>query len=169
MKTKLLILRGRPGAGKSSIAKKIQEKLLPNKVSIFSPDYFYWQVFPGENNKDLVNEVLFFCIKKYLEYGYFVILEGILPASENKDLFENINKYCKTRNFGLISLFLEVDKDEAIKRNKKRSKGKEILDQDFEDWYNNSISKEIDGEIVIDTTNKSFGSVVNVIVSYLVL
>lgn len=86
----LLILRGRPGAGKSTIAEKIQQQLYPRKVAIFTPDYFYWQVFPGEDNKSLVNEVLNFVIRSYLEKEYFVILEGILPKSENGKLFSNL-------------------------------------------------------------------------------
>jgi predicted kinase len=83
---KLVILRGRPGAGKSTVAKQIQEQIDKVKVAIFTPDYFYWQVYPGEGNNHLVNQVLNFTIQKYLQAGYFVILEGILPAEENQEL-----------------------------------------------------------------------------------
>lgn len=42
-------------------------------------------MFPGESNKALVNEILEFAVKKYLQNDYFVILEGILPLTENAD------------------------------------------------------------------------------------
>jgi hypothetical protein len=39
-----------------------------------------WQVFPGEDNKSLVNKVLNFAIHSYLEKEYFVILATPLSS-----------------------------------------------------------------------------------------
>ncbi|MFO7898999.1 MAG: AAA family ATPase [Planctomycetota bacterium] len=151
----LLILRGRPGAGKSTVAKTIQKKLSPQKVAIFTPDYFYWQVYPGEDNKHLVNKVLNFAIQEYLNEGYFVILEGILPQDENGELFEWSQEFCQEKNIKFNSVFLEVSLEKALERNRSRGKGKEISNEDMKTWYNNAQPKEIPGEKILKTANKT--------------
>lgn len=161
---RLVILRGRPGAGKSTIAKQIQEQVTKVKVAIFSPDYFYWQVCPGEGNNHLVNQVLNYAIQKYLKAGYFVILEGILPAEENKELFNWLQSYCKKNNFSLDSYFLEISLEKALSRNKKREKGKEISAQDMRVWYSNAKPREITGETVIKVEGKSPSEIANLII-----
>lgn len=151
----LLILRGRPGAGKSTVAKAIQEELKPQKVAIFTPDYFYWQVYPGEGNQSLVNRVLNYAIQEYLKEGYFVILEGILPKNENGELFHWLREFCQKENIKFNSVFLEVSLEKALERNKSRGKGTEISDEDIKTWYSNAKPMEIKGERVLNTNNKS--------------
>ena len=151
----LLIIRGRPGAGKSAVAREIQKKLRPQKVAIFTPDYFYWQVFPGEGNKHLVNTVLNFAMQKYLEEGYFVILEGILPRAENGELFDWLLKFCQENGVKFNAVFLEISLEEALKRNRAREKGKEIADEDMKQWYANAQPKEIEGEEILQTREKT--------------
>ncbi|MFO8053350.1 MAG: AAA family ATPase [Candidatus Omnitrophota bacterium] len=164
----LLILRGRPGAGKSSVAKNIQQKLEPKKVAIFTPDYFYWQVFPGEDNKNLVNKVLNFAIQKYLEENYLVILEGILPKNENGELFESLYQYCQNNDINFNSVFLEVSLEKALKRNRKRKKGTEISDSDMKTWYSNAQPKEIINEKILKTDNKTAEKITNKLLQMLV-
>lgn len=152
---RLLVIRGKPGSGKSSVARILQKCLLPEKVAIFTPDYFYWKVFPGEDNKHLVNVVLNHNIKRYLKENYFVILEGILPQSENSDLFDWLHKYCRQKEISLHSIYLDVSLKKALNRNKHRIKGKEISAKDLKQWYKNSIAYEIGGEFIIDTNKLS--------------
>lgn len=157
----LLILRGRPGSGKSTAAKKIQQKMQPKRVAIFTPDYFYWQVFPGEDNKRLVNKVLNFAIQMYLEEGYLVILEGILPKNENGELFDILYQYCQNNGINFNSVFLEVSLENALKRNRQRKKGSEISDSDMKTWYSNAQPKEIIGEKILKTDNKTAEEITN--------
>jgi len=157
---KLIIIRGRPGAGKSTIAKQTQRKLLPQKVAILCPDYFYWQVFPGEENQHLVNQILNFTAQKYLENNYIVILEGILPKSENDELFKQLKNYCQKEKIDFYSFFIEVSQDRALERNDKRKKGKKISKEDMKQWYQNVKPKEIDNEILIQTDQVPIGKIV---------
>jgi len=151
----LLIIRGRPGAGKSTTAQAIQKKLKPQKVAIFTPDYFYWQVFPGESNQHLVNKVLNCASQEYLKEDYLVILEGILPKKENGELFDWLRDFCDKNNISFNSVFLELPLEKAIERNRKRRKGSEISDEDIKTWYNNTNPKEIKREYVLKTENKT--------------
>lgn len=165
---KLVILRGRPGSGKSTVAERIQEKINNQKAAIFTPDYFYWQVYPGEDNQHLVNQVLNYAIKKYLQSGYLVILEGILPKSENGELFKWLQKYCRENNFEFNSFFLDLSLPKAIERNKQREKGTEISDEDIKNWYSNASPKEIKNEIVINTENISSEKVTDTILEKII-
>ncbi len=154
MKSKLLILRGRPGSGKSAVAKSIQQKLLPTKVAVLSPDYFYWQVVPGEDNKLLVNQILNFAIQKYLENNYLVILEGILPVAENGQLFTKLRKYCHQNDKKIDLVFLEVSQKTALQRNKQRKKGQSISSKQMKKWYKNADPGQVEDEKIINTTKK---------------
>lgn len=163
----LVIIRGRPGAGKSTVARIIQDKLKPTRVAIFTPDYFYWQVCPGEDNKHLVNQVLNYAIQEYLQAGYLVILEGILPANENGGLFEWLKKFCQKQDIKFNSFFLELPLEKAIERNQERGKGTEISDQEMETWHTNAQPNEIEGERVIKVDDKAARKVAEIVLEHL--
>lgn len=155
---KLIILRGPAGSGKTVVAKRLQ-KTLPARVAILTPDYFYWQVFPGEDNKELVNKILAFTIKSYIDEDYTVILEGILPLSENRSLIEEIIKFCKKKRISYLPFFLNVSLETALKRNKMRKNEKKIKTEDIKNWFTVAKKGAIEGEKIIQIDNMSIEEV----------
>ena len=86
--TKLIILRGNSGSGKTTIAKELQ-KLFGKNTMLISQDVIRREMLnvdDGENTKALP------LLKELLKYGNehneIVILEGILRANWYNSLFE---------------------------------------------------------------------------------
>lgn len=111
--SKLIIIRGNSGSGKSSIAKQLRQELSDNKTALIEQDYLRRHVLGekgggGNDNTELIELSARYALGK----GYLTIVEGILATEYYGDMLK-----------GLISIspkdayvfYLDVSLEETIK------------------------------------------------------
>ena len=147
---KIILIRGKVGSGKSTVAKLLQKKLSP-KTALFDRDYFYHKVFPWEDNNKIVNEALLSLTRLYLDNGYSVILEGSFTLHENKTLIDALLKLTKPKTTDSHFFYLNTTLQVSLKRNKLRKKGKNIKDEWIREWHAASTPGKINKEVIINT------------------
>lgn len=130
--SKLIILRGNSGSGKTTIAKVLQNKFGRNTM-IISQDFVrreMLKVEDGQNTKalPLMQELLIYG-KKHSEV---TILEGIMYADWYGPLFE-----CAVREFGdeIYAYYFELPFEETLKRHQTRPKCNEFGEEEMRGWW----------------------------------
>jgi len=154
------------GVGKSTVAKELQKRL-PKKTALFERDYFMHKVIPWEDNNDVVNRALSKLTHLYLADDYNVLLEGTFTKKEDVYLINKLKDIGRQKNVNVVFLYLNSTLETSLKRNKLRSKDKSIKDEWMKKWYQSSIPKNIEGEMVIETDKLSLQKVVENILEYL--
>lgn len=116
--TKLIILRGNSGSGKTTIAKELQ-KLFGKNTMLISQDVIRREMLnvdDGENTKALP------LLKELLKYGNehneIVILEGILRANWYNSLFELAIEFY---NQNIYAYYFDMSFEETLKRHQTRA------------------------------------------------
>lgn len=134
-KSKLIVLRGNSGSGKSTVAKLLKERLKERKFALVEQDYLRRNILGVKDKKDgpqqkLIYNVVKYCLKEEYE---IVLLEGILTFSIYEDLLKKIEKLCPNNFFYYFKLSL----DETLKRHNTKSEDfKQAIPQDkIKSWY----------------------------------
>ena len=127
-----IVLRGPAGAGKSTLARAVQQGL-SQKVAAIDTDIFNWQIVPGEDDKELVYENIRVLAEKYLEHGSSVIVEGLIITSEERGTIAELRQLALSRGVVFIDFYCQVPKALAVQRNGERFKG--VSQQMIEQWW----------------------------------
>ena len=97
--SKLIILRGLSGSGKSSIARELQKRSKQDTI-IVEQDYFRNTLLQEKGDARKASaEMLEQTVLIGLKYGYNVVLEGILNIKHYKELFDKIFSAHPQNNF----------------------------------------------------------------------
>ena len=138
--SKLVIIRGNSGSGKTSVAKALQNKLGQN-ILLISQDVVrrdMLHVKDGENTAALP------LLSELLVYGSnhceVVILEGILNAKWYKPLFE-----LAKQQFGnhIWAYYYDLTFEETLARHKTKSNRDEFGREEMQKWWNEKDFIEI--------------------------
>ncbi len=117
--TKIIVLRGNSGSGKSSVAKAIQSSITPHPVLI-QHDVFRKDILKESEGPDIINDQLIFQTVKFaFEHNRDVIIEGIMRISRYKPLFDKIIKLHPAENY---FYYFDIPFDETLKRHKTKCK-----------------------------------------------
>lgn len=164
MKQILIILRGAPASGKTTIGKNLRDfrnKIIWLKVDNFKP--FFSEDL--EETLPAVNETALATLKYLLDQGNSVIFEGIF---RNPIYIEKAMEYAKNKNIACIfyqlscSLKTLQERDE-VREGIKEGCRKPLGDEVIEKIYNELENKKIDGAIALDTENKSLQECIEII------
>lgn len=164
--SKIIILRGNSGSGKTTIAKALQQQI-GNHTMLISQDVIRRDML---HVKDGPNNLAIPLIKKLVVYGYqnndIVILEGILNASWYQPLFEFIAQLYHTNIF---AYYFDLPFEETLKRHQTKMNNQDFgeaemrrwwLDKDFCKLLNEYIiTKDIDKESIVDEICKEVGGI----------
>ncbi|WP_407371923.1 kinase [Carnobacterium sp.] len=164
MDSKLIILRGNSGSGKTTTALKLQE-LLGEATLVVSQDVVRRDMLKVNDREGNLSIDL---IKQITEYGLgkcpFVIVEGIM-----------VNKRYKRMLLDLINMFkphvyvyyFDIPFDETFDRHKKRTKVNEFGENEMRSWWNEKdylgipherlILKELTQEDVVQVIMNDLG------------
>lgn len=130
--SKLIILRGNSGSGKTTIAKELQEKFGRNTM-VISQDVVrrdMLKVKDGETTKalPLMQELLNYG-KKHSE---ITILEGIMYADWYTPLFE-----CAVREFGdeIYAYYFELPFEETLRRHQTKPNCNDFGEEEMRGWW----------------------------------
>ena len=131
--SKLIIIRGNSGSGKTSAAKALQNKLGSSALMI-PQDTVRRELLCAGHGKDAVALPLFITL---LNYGNthcdYVILEGILNANRCKPLFEAALEIFKNNIF---AYYYDISFEETVKRHATKDKKSEFGEADMRRWWN---------------------------------
>jgi adenylate kinase family enzyme len=132
MQTKIIILRGNSGSGKTTISKKLQKKLghgtLLIPQDVVRRELLY--VKDGADTKAV--DLLIQLIMYGKENCTYVILEGILNSSWYQRLFETI-KY--EFNNEIYAYYFDIPFEETLLRHKAKSNSNEFGEVEMKRWW----------------------------------
>lgn len=155
--SKLMIIRGNSGSGKSSTARGLQKRIGRNTL-VIAQDTVRREMLWARDGYDTAALPLLIAL---LRYGYenneFVILEGILHSEWYKPLFETA-----VQLFGadIFAYYYDLPFEETLKRHETRAQKFEFGEVEMRRWWNEkdyigiipekTITKDVSIESAID-------------------
>ncbi len=158
-KSKIIILRGNSGSGKSTAAKSLQNKFGQGTLLI-SQDVIRREMLwvkDGIGTKAL--PLLLELVKYGRENCDVVILEGILKAAWYKELFEQIKIDFALR---IYAYYYEIPFEETLIRHQTKPNCHEFGEEEMKNWWNEKDYIGIIPEKII-TADSSLNSTVEMI------
>jgi predicted kinase len=148
--TRLVVLRGNSGAGKSSVAAALRAAY-GRGVAWVSQDLIRRIILkekdrPGAANIGLIDQVA----RYSLDHGYHVVLDGIFYADRYEPMLADLN-----RDHRGVSRFyyLDVSIDETIRRHATRPQAAEFGPDDMREWHRSRDLLSLIRERVIPETS----------------
>jgi predicted kinase len=130
--TRLVVLRGNSGAGKSTVATALRDAY-GRGLAWVSQDLIRRIILkdkdrPGAVNIGLIDQTARYC----LDHGYHVVLDGIFYA----DRYEQMLAGLRQDHLGLSRFYyLDVSLDETLRRHATRPQATEFGPDDMREWH----------------------------------
>lgn len=130
--TRLIVLRGNSGAGKSSVAAELRRRC-GRGLAVVAQDNVRRTILkevdqPGAVNIGLIEQV----VRYSLDHGYHVVLEGILYADHYGDMLRRLQRDLTTRAH---FYYLDISLDESVARHETRPQARDFTADDMGSWY----------------------------------
>lgn len=130
--TRLVVLRGNSGSGKSTVASALRESS-GHGVALVSQDLVRRTILmerdrPGGANIGLIDQVT----RYSLDHGYHVVLDGIFNADRYQQMLTALSDDHAGRSF---FYYLDVSIDETLRRHSGRPQAAEFGSDDMRTWY----------------------------------
>lgn len=153
---KLIILRGNSGSGKSTIAKKLQNRFGTNTMLI-SQDVIRRDVLKVKDGKNTPALPL---MKELLIYGHnhsnIVILEGIMYADRYKPLFDlSVQLYGSE----IYAYYFDLPFEETLKRHQTKPNCHEFGEEAMRGWWREKDFSDVLNEVSI-TSERNIDDIV---------
>ncbi len=145
--TRLIVVRGPCGAGKSTVASRLLDSPRPTALIEQDPYRFIFNVREGELYSKTVRQMIRDNVLAALGNGFDVIVEGILGARGYRDVFEAIFRAHPRNNH---VFYLDVSFEETVRRHRGRAKSALFTEADMRTWYRGRDLLGYDFERVID-------------------
>ncbi|WP_455675162.1 kinase [Pradoshia sp.] len=163
MESKIIIIRGNSGSGKTTIAKMLQENLGSGTLLV-SQDTVRRDML---NIRDKKGNLSIDLIRQIAEYGKdkceFVILEGILSKHRYGEMLHNLVDFYDGKAY---IYYFDVSFEETVKRHNTRSKKTEFGEESLRAWWNPKDYLGVDGEVLL-TNSMSQNDVMKLILNQL--
>ncbi|MBC7459614.1 kinase [Candidatus Saccharibacteria bacterium] len=132
MQTKLVIIRGNSGSGKSTVARLVREKLGENTMlvpqDVVRREMFYVKDRVGNPAINLISKIALYGN----EVGYNVVLEGIL----SKKLYDNmLNNLISEYSDNAYVFYMDVSFEETLRRHDTKPKRHEYGLEKMIEWW----------------------------------
>jgi len=150
--SKLIILRGNSGSGKSTVALAIA-KNSKRKVAVIDADFYRVQMlFPqGENKQDMA-ALMIHNVQYCLDHGYTVIWDSIFVANDrNKKMFSDFFKQVQPKENYIFNF--DVSFEETVNRHGTRKKSNDFGPEHMKEWYRPVEKLGYDFEYLIPESN----------------
>ena len=145
MKSKLIILRGNSGSGKSTIAKKLQHHF-GHGTLLVSQDTVRRDML---NVKDRDGNRSIELIRQIAAYGKdrceVVIVEGILYAERYGEMLREL---IQTFNNKAYVFYFDLTFEETLRRHNSRAKKDEFGEESLRAWWNSNDVLSVENEMV---------------------
>lgn len=155
-KTKLVVLRGPSGSGKSSVAKAVQaDQMAKNKpMAYVEQDYFRRIVLKEKDilkgfNIQLIKETVVFLLRN----KYDVIMEGIFDSGRYEEMFKEIISMHPSDNF---FFYFDISLEETLGRHNTKHNKNDFGENELRSWYKKAdFLKCIKEEIIPESNSMS--------------
>jgi predicted kinase len=130
--TRLIVVRGNSGSGKSTVAKELREAY-GRGVAWVSQDLIRRNILKEKDRAGGVNIALIDLVARYsLDKGYHVVLDGIFHA----DRYETMLAGLAGDHLGVSRFYyLDVSLEETFRRHATRPLAAEVSPDQMRDWY----------------------------------
>lgn len=161
MESKLIIIRGNSGSGKSTIAKSLQ-KHFGHGTLLVSQDTVRRDMLKVHDRDGNLSIDL---IRQIAEYGKdkckFVIVEGILYKKRYGDMLNHLIRFYNERAY---VYYFDLSFEETVKRHNSRTKKIEFGEDSLRAWWNPNDYLGVDKETIL-TNEMSPNEVLQLILS----
>jgi predicted kinase len=131
-RTRLIVLRGNSGSGKSTVARALREAygrgLAWVSQDLIRRDILKEKDRPGGVNIGLIDQVVRYC----LDQGYHAVLDGILYADRYEQMLEGLQRDHLGQSY---FYYLDVSIEETFRRHGLRPQASEFTVEAMRDWY----------------------------------
>lgn len=131
--SKLIILRGNSGSGKTTIAKCLQRKLGHNTMLISQDVVRREMLYVKDGEKPKVEELLFQIAMYGKKHCEIVIMEGIFNSKWYSNLFKRLLVEFKDNIF---AFYFDIPFEETLKRHKTKANANEFGEKEMREWWN---------------------------------
>lgn len=146
MSSKLIVLRGPSGAGKTTVATLLHERAI-NKTALFDQDYYRHVMFNNPHTDlEAPRFVMFAAVKAALQHGYDVIIEGFMGMGKYKPYFDELLTHHPTGNY---FFYMDVAFNETIRRHQTRHKAKPFSETHMRELYAKTSPSGYSDEVTI--------------------
>ncbi|TCC55233.1 kinase [Kribbella pittospori] len=148
--SRLVVLRGNSGSGKSTTARAVRERV-GRGVAWIEQDYLRRILLrehdrPGAPNVGLIDQTARYA----LENGYHVMLEGILYSPTYGDMLRQLI----ADHVGRTGVYyFQLSFEETVRRHATRPLAKTVTPEQMRDWYQPCDLLNVPGEQVIDPSS----------------
>ncbi|GAA5110430.1 kinase [Haloechinothrix salitolerans] len=130
--TRLVVLRGPSGSGKSSTAHRLRAHL-GRSVAVVEQDYLRRIVLkekdvPGGHNIALIDQTVRFALNR----GWNVICEGIMHAERYAGMLNRLRRDHRGRT---VFYYFDLSWEETLRRHETRPQSHEFGHDDMRKWY----------------------------------
>ncbi len=149
MNSRLIILRGNSGSGKTTVA-KILQKELGYGTMLVSQDVIRREILRvrDEDSNPAIQLIYDLCIYGN-KVGYTVILEGILSKKKYGIMLRNLlNDFDGEKEV----CYFDIPFDETVRRHATKSNSYEFGEDEMKEWWKDKDFLGVDDERVIDET-----------------
>lgn len=162
LKTKLIVLRGPLGSGKSSVAKAVRASQ-GERMAIVEQDYLRRILLkekdvPNGLNIDLIKQTTLFLLK----HSYHVIMEGIFYEDRYSVMVAEIIQQHPTNNY---FFYFDISFEETLHRHEFKPNKSDFGEKEMKEWFKEKdflkfvkeevISEEFNLDEIVDYIIKS--------------
>ena len=144
--TKLIVLRGPSGSGKSSVAQSVRAAQ-GQPTAIVGQDYLRRMVL---KEKDIPNGLNIELIKRttlfLLGHSYHVVMEGIFDSERYEQMFQEIIKEHPDSNY---FFYFDISLEETLRRHQHKPNKEDFGEKEMRSWYKEKDPLEFVQEDVI--------------------
>lgn len=156
MSSRLLILRGNSGSGKTTIAKRLQREL-GSRTMLVSHDVLRREIL---RVKDEVGNPSIQLVYDMVMYGsticYDVILEGILPTKKYGEMLHRLVQDFDGRVF---AYYFDIPFEETLKRHLSTSTSNDYGEKEMRQWWKDNDYLTAQQETIL-TSNMSEAQII---------
>jgi predicted kinase len=148
--TRLIVLRGNSGAGKSTVARTLREAY-GRGMAWVSQDLIRRNILQEKDRPGAANIGLIGQVARYsLDHGYHVVLDGIFYADRYEPMLADLNR----DHLGVSRFYyLDVSMDETLRRHATRPQAVEFGPDDMREWHRPKDLLSVIREHVIPETS----------------
>lgn len=147
IESKIIILRGNSGSGKTTIAKRLQKNFGEGTFLISQDVVRREQLYVSDGAKSPAIDLLIHLIEYAKENCEIVILEGILHSEWYRPLFEVVKKEFSCE---IYAYYFDIPFEETLIRHKTRSKTSDFGEVEMRRWWREKDYIEMIPETIID-------------------
>lgn len=151
MNSKLIILRGNSGSGKTTTAKLLQEQFRRGQAMVISQDVVRIDLLYA---KDRVDNPTVELIKRIAEFGKergyeYVIIEGIFNSEIYREMFVELTVLFAPH---VYPYYYAIPFEETVRRHQTRAKANDFGPGRMKDWWLEKDYLHIENEKKLDET-----------------